>query len=422
LSDSTIWNKSYNGIFNDIIISKNNEIFLLGESKSSINGSDDILFVKTDSKGNIIWERNLDIANDDDVGISAFVDNDNSFIIFGRTHNENTRTDLVICKIDTEGNSNGNKTYDFGNKGGDYIYDVLKIPNDGYVYTGYCWSSVDEDLWFGKIQPDDNEPPLITITSPDVNRGFKPVEETQQVVIIGTATDKSGIKEVMVNGQKAFVDAQGNFTITVMLAVGENSFTVNATDNKNNTNTKQFTIVRKEKDEEKIIENNTTYAGKYYALVIGISDYPNPDIPSLDGEPTNDAKEIAQILTTNYTFNESDVKVLLNPTYRQVIRSFDDLAKLITKDDNLLIFYAGHGYYDEDKKIGYWLPSDAEMGYTDAWLYNSVLVDNIKKINSKHTLLISDACFSGSIFKTRALPATADIAYQKNMICQAEMQ
>jgi hypothetical protein len=105
--------------------------------------------------------------------------------------------------------------------------------------------------------------------------------------------------------------------------------------------------------------------------------------------------------------------LLKNSTYKQIVRSFDDLSKVVTPNDNLLIFYAGHGYYDEKQGIGYWLPTDAEFNYTDAWLYNSVLVDNIKKINSKHTLLISDACFSGSIFKTRALPKDSDIAYQK---------
>jgi len=42
-------------------------------------------------------------------------------------------------------------------------------------------------------------------------------------------------------------------------------------------------------------------------------------------------------------------------------------------------------------------------------------VENIGAINSKHTLLIADACFSGGIFKTRAPfnNATLDIA---NMI------
>jgi hypothetical protein len=152
---------------------------------------------------------------------------------------------------------------------------------------------------------------------------------------------------------------------------------------------------------------------KYYALIIGISNYADPNIPSLDNETINDAKKLSNILTTYYTFNSEDITFLQDPTYKQIIRAFDDLSKKINSNDNLLIFYAGHGYFDENNNVGYWLASDAEYAYTDAWLYNSTLVDNISKIQSKHTLLISDACFSGSIYKTRALPSTAGIAYQK---------
>ena len=52
--------------------------------------------------------------------------------------------------------------------------------------------------------------------------------------------------------------------------------------------------------------------------------------------------------------------------------------------------------------IGYWLPSDARKENTVKWFRNSALVENLGAIASKHTLLISDACFSGGIFKTRA--------------------
>lgn len=272
----------------------------------------------------------------------------------------------------------------------------------------------------------DNEPPVITITSPDVSRGFVPVVQQSQITVTGTVTDVSGVFEVKINNEEAFVDANGNFSKNILLAYGENTFTVKATDVKNNYITKTFEIERT--SDIPVVDNNTdnnnqnndnsndqqvNNNGKFYAIIIGVSNYPDPFIPSLNNEPTNDAQELANILTTNYTFDQANVKLLKDATYRQIVRTFDDLSKEITEDDNLLIFYAGHGYYDDNQELGYWLPSDAEVDYTDAWLYNSVLVDNIKKINSKHTLLIADACFSGSIFQTRALPQGAGLAYQK---------
>ena len=260
-----------------------------------------------------------------------------------------------------------------------------------------------------------NLPPEITITSPDLSRGFLPVEKSKQITITGKVTDDNGILEVQVNNQEAFVDKNGNFSKTVNLAIGDNTFTVKATDIDNLSTVRVFKLSRISDQQENVIISNpeNISAGKYYALIIGVSNYSDPAFPGLDNEPVKDAENLSNILINHYNFEVNKVNVLKNPNYKQIIRSFDDLSKIINENDNLLIFYAGHGYYDEKKEIGYWLPSDAEQNYTDAWLYNSVLVDNIKKINSKHTLLITDACFSGSIFKTRSIPAIADKAYQK---------
>ena len=85
----------------------------------------------------------------------------------------------------------------------------------------------------------------------------------------------------------------------------------------------------------------------------------------------------------------------------------------ITENDNLLIFYAGHGWWDEGSLIGYWLPSDADASIKTNWFRNSTLVDYLKEIDSKHTLLITDACFGGSIFKTRTAFPNKDKAFER---------
>jgi len=126
-----------------------------------------------------------------------------------------------------------------------------------------------------------------------------------------------------------------------------------------------------------------------------------------------DAKRLAQILNDKYTFKKETIQILLNPDRSAIQRSLDNLSKTITEKDNLLIFYAGHGHYDEQSELGYWLPADAEKEYTSNWIYNDVLVANLKRIRSKHSLLISDACFSGSIFKTRSTLEDAPVALQK---------
>ena len=255
-----------------------------------------------------------------------------------------------------------------------------------------------------------NVPPVITITKPELSRGFK-IVNSSTMIVEGIASDDDGIRSVYVNSVKAQSNYGGIFKAEIPVSPGMNQIQVIATDNKGMSGYKTFSID---------IKNNSVsggellgQTGKYYALIIGVSDYDDPAIPDLLGEPTKDAHELYNILTQQYTFNPQDVKLLLNPTYRQIIRSFDDFAKKITENDNFLIFYAGHGNWDEQTEIGYWLPKDAELGYTDAWLYNSVLVDNIRKVNSKHTLLIADACFSGGIFKARSLLPNAPKAIKQ---------
>ena len=149
--------------------------------------------------------------------------------------------------------------------------------------------------------------------------------------------------------------------------------------------------------------------GKYYALIIGINDYADPAIPGLD-RPIQDAQTFFNAITSRYTFNEENIRFLKNATSTEIFASLDYFAKRVSSDDSFLIFYAGHGVWDRDSEIGYWLPSDARQNMTRDWFRNSTLRDYLKQIKSKHTLLISDACFGGSIFKSRAAFTDATLA------------
>ncbi|WP_370087701.1 caspase domain-containing protein [Ekhidna sp.] len=141
---------------------------------------------------------------------------------------------------------------------------------------------------------------------------------------------------------------------------------------------------------------------KYFALIIGINDYQDENIQNLDN-PINDAEQLAGVLTYHYSFDQENVNVLENPRREDIIKALDELTNKVTEKDNLLIFYAGHGIWNEQLNQGYWLPSDASMDSKSYWLSNSTLRDYVGGINSKHTLLISDACFSGGILKERAV-------------------
>lgn len=139
--------------------------------------------------------------------------------------------------------------------------------------------------------------------------------------------------------------------------------------------------------------------GKYYAMIIGVSKYNDPKL-YLEN-PEKDALQVKSILNTRYSFSDSTTIVLLNPTRQKIIAELFRLRRIISSNDNLLIFYAGHGFWDKDAKQGYWWAKDAARDDPSTWLSNSDLREQIRSIKSAHTLLISDACFSGGIFRTR---------------------
>ncbi len=291
-------------------------------------------------------------------------------------------------------------------------------------YTVYYEQKISVDNLEIKYQTNSyNDPPLVTISEPDVDlkRGFK-IVKTKKISVRGKAEDKDGIYEVLINGVDATVQEDGTFYANVPLKIGSNELVVKATDIKQASATKRFTIRRKSPDvvvnpdvvvkkEDKL----NVSIGKYYALLIGVSDYNDAsNISDLEGMPTKDAKDLMDVLVTNYNFDEENVVLLNNsPTENQILREFVKLKKKVTNKDNVLIFYAGHGVYDEASGTGSWLPSDADPEYGLNMISNSTIKDYIKGIKSKHTLLISDACFSGSIFKKTRMVEKASKTIQR---------
>jgi len=153
-------------------------------------------------------------------------------------------------------------------------------------------------------------------------------------------------------------------------------------------------------------------AGKYYALIIGIDEYTDPAIIDLD-KPIIDAELFYHTITSRYTFDKENVKLLRDASMSDIVNALDYFAKVVKPQDNFLIFYAGHGVWNATAELGFWLPSDAQKNSTLNWFRNSTLRDYLREINSKHTLLITDACFAGAIFKTRRAFSDAALAINK---------
>jgi hypothetical protein len=254
--------------------------------------------------------------------------------------------------------------------------------------------------------------PQVVLFSPTLKDG-RVVHNGTSILIIGKAEGAGGIQTVLINRQRAALSDAGVFQLEIPLSKGENPVELVAVSFKGKMSRTEMVIqCTSEAAPDAVAARSDLPDGRYYGLIIGINDYEDENITDLDF-PIQDAESVYKILTGNYAFRDEDITFLKNPTRTEIFNAMDELVHKVGENDNLLIFYAGHGHWDEKTGIGYWLPRDATKANTANWLGNSALRDFIGSIPSKHTLLIADACFSGSIFKTRSAFPTENQGIRK---------
>jgi hypothetical protein len=160
------------------------------------------------------------------------------------------------------------------------------------------------------------------------------------------------------------------------------------------------TVTGKKIESHLIVDYDISIA-TYYALVIAVQDYEDPDINDLK-QPIRDATRFIDVISSDYNFKRENIDFLKNPTRADIIGKLLEMRGKVTPEDNLLIYYAGHGWWDDEMKTGYWFPRNAARDNPVDWLPNTDLTNYLSVLKTKHTLLISDACFSGGIFESRA--------------------
>lgn len=151
--------------------------------------------------------------------------------------------------------------------------------------------------------------------------------------------------------------------------------------------------------------------GTYHALVIGIDAYKN--LTPLK-TAVADANAVADLLQSRYDFK---ITKLINPTRDQILDALDKMQATLKYTDNLLIYYAGHGWLNDKSDQGYWLPVDAKQNRRSRWVSNSTLTDTLRAIEAKHVMVIADSCYSGRLVRDAniKLEAAVDPNYYKTM-------
>ena len=257
-------------------------------------------------------------------------------------------------------------------------------------------------------------------TGPDINnlspassteRGFQSPDflPTESVLVSGTVIDPSGVAEVKVDGTEVQV-IEDDFNTMVQLDYGPNTISVIATDRLRNRSFEDITIYRPSPDPP---------PGKDYALLFAVDTYDhwfNLRYPFLD------AVKIGRDLEDIYGFQ---VELVHNPIKTDVLRVLHKYAqKEYTPEDQLLIFFAGHGDFNTVSNIGSLVCQDTKKPEDDefrlSYFSHSYFRDFIDGMSCEHILLVMDTCYSGTFDRRIAVRGeTEDVS---NVLSQADIE
>lgn len=138
---------------------------------------------------------------------------------------------------------------------------------------------------------------------------------------------------------------------------------------------------------------------KDYALIIATDKYDN--WTSLVN-PIFDARTIENKLKMNYGFQTD---VIENPTKEELFIKLREYAeRKYSPLDQLFIFIAGHGFYDETFKEGFVVPKESlqnDPGRT-SYIRHSELRSAINNNPCEHVFLVMDVCFGGTFDESAA--------------------
>ncbi|MEL6657183.1 MAG: caspase family protein, partial [Bacteroidota bacterium] len=138
---------------------------------------------------------------------------------------------------------------------------------------------------------------------------------------------------------------------------------------------------------------------KNYILGIGIDNYQY--LRRLHNAVL-DVDSILSVLVKQYQFQNAEITKIYNEkcTRSNILRQLRYLVQRVKETDNLIIYYSGHGIFDEQLMEGYWVPVDARSKEETIGEYisNADIQKHLSRIKSRHTILFNDSCFSGSIF------------------------
>lgn len=132
--------------------------------------------------------------------------------------------------------------------------------------------------------------------------------------------------------------------------------------------------------------------GKKIALLIGVH---NPPPDTLE-YTTNDVENIGRVLTDEFGYEIKKI-IKKDATKNKILKAFDNLLKETGENDQVIIFFSGHGITaPTNPNIGFLFPSDGDKNNLLTTAINISEIQTLSRaLKAKHVLFWIDSCYSG---------------------------
>jgi filamentous hemagglutinin family protein len=129
-----------------------------------------------------------------------------------------------------------------------------------------------------------------------------------------------------------------------------------------------------------------------FVVLFGIDQYADKTIPPLENA-VFDAETLGKLFADKLGY---EARVVKNATKADIVRTLNQLAAEMKPHDSVIIYYAGHGYRNDETIGGYWIPSDASVSDPATWISNTDVSGMLREISANQIVMIADSCYSGN--------------------------
>ncbi|HET7777994.1 MAG TPA: caspase family protein [Rudaea sp.] len=273
----------------------------------------------------------------------------------------------------------------------------LESGPDRRAGNAYTTASLDSSLRVEILQP------TLAVTRGASKPAASLLPAQDGMDVVGRVVAPAGLSTLSVNDQAVTADASGNFTAHIGVAGDGTAVRVAALDRHGEKAVLDFMLLpapggasgSANAPRAQVVNTlpRGVQLGKFHALVIGNDNY--QAYPALRSAVA-DATTVAGLLKSRYGY---ETRLLTNANRFEMLSALNDLREQLKEDDNLIVYYAGHGELDSGRQ-GYWLPVDAQAERTTSWISNRAVSDILTTMNAKHVLVIADSCYSGTMTRT----------------------